>query len=124
MVCELHCWPTIQGRGEFVRLALEEAGAPYVDIARVDGAKGRGMDRMLRLLRDESAVRQPFAAPILKDGRRVIARTAVILLYLGDRHGLAPKSETDRLSLSRVVRIGRDPAAAGTRRASVDRDGP
>ncbi|BBK43651.1 glutathione S-transferase [Allostella vacuolata] len=97
MAYELHYWPTIQGRGEFVRLALEEAGAPYADVARGDGPKGRGMDRLMALLGDERAIRPPFAAPILKDGRRVIAQTAAILLYLGDRHGLAPKGEADRL---------------------------
>jgi hypothetical protein len=28
MTYELYYWPGIQGRGEFIRLALEEAGAP------------------------------------------------------------------------------------------------
>ena len=31
---ELYYWPSIQGRGEFIRLTLEEAGADYVDVAR------------------------------------------------------------------------------------------
>ena len=42
MPYELYYWPGIQGRGEFVRLALEAAGAPYVDVARERGA-GRGV---------------------------------------------------------------------------------
>jgi len=33
MAYELYYWPGIQGRGEFVRLALEEAGADYIDVA-------------------------------------------------------------------------------------------
>src|SRR3984893_9115971 len=33
MAYEFYYWPGIQGRGEFVRLALEEAGADYIDVA-------------------------------------------------------------------------------------------
>lgn len=91
MPYELHYWPTIQGRGEFVRLALEAAGAPYVDVARAD------MKAMLRYLEDESVQRPPFAAPFLVDGRKVIGQSAAILLYLGPRLGLVGKSEADQL---------------------------
>ena len=90
---ELFYWPTIQGRGEFVRLALEEAGAPYVDVARRRG----GEARMFRLMEDRRAKNPPFAPPFLKAGRLVIAQTANILLYLGDRHGLAPRDAAGRL---------------------------
>jgi len=90
---ELYYWASIQGRGEFVRLALEEAGVPYVDVARTDG----GEDRMLALLADDTLASPPFAPPFLKAGNRVIGQTANILLFLGERHGLAPKSETGRL---------------------------
>jgi glutathione S-transferase len=91
---ELYYWPTIQGRGEFIRLVLEEAGADYVDVAR----KGkRGMDAMLRLMHDKRAQRPPYAPPFLKAGRLVIAQTANILLYLGPRLGLAPRDEAGRL---------------------------
>jgi glutathione S-transferase len=90
---ELHYWPTIQGRGEFVRLALEEAGARYVDIARQPG----GEEKLLSLLADKSLLRPPFAPPFLRAGRRVIGQTANILLYLGARHGLAPLGEQGRL---------------------------
>src|SRR6202012_309863 len=89
---ELYYWPTIQGRGEFVRLALEEAGADYVDVAR--GA--RGMAAMTRMM-DARTGMPPFAPPFLKAGRQVIGQTANILLYLGSRHGLAPKAEAGRL---------------------------
>ena len=91
---ELYYWPTIQGRGEFIRLALEEAGADYVDVAR----RGkRGMDAMLRLMHDKRARRPPYAPPFLKAGRLVIAQTANILLYLGPRLRLAPRDEAGRL---------------------------
>lgn len=90
---ELYYWPTIQGRGEFVRLALEEAEAPYLDVARAPG----GVEKMMRVMDDEAGETPPFAPPFLKDGRRLVGQTANILLYLGDRHGLAPKTESGRL---------------------------
>jgi glutathione S-transferase len=90
---ELFYWASIQGRGEFVRLALEEAGASYVDVARTDG----GEERMLALLADTALACPPFAPPFLKAGRRLIGQTANILLFLGERHRLAPKSEAGRL---------------------------
>ncbi len=76
---ELYYWPDIQGRGEFVRLALEEAGADYVDVARGRG----GTAALMKLLGGEKASRPPFAPPFLKAGKLVIAQTANILLYLG-----------------------------------------
>ena len=90
---ELYYWASIQGRGEFVRLALEEAGARYVDVARTDG----GEERMQALLDDNAHPRSPFAPPFLKAGNRLIGQTANILLFLGERHGLAPKQEAGRL---------------------------
>jgi glutathione S-transferase len=89
-------WPGIQGRGEFVRLALEEAGASYRDVARESG-RGAGMPAMLKLL-DGHATRHPsFAPPFLKSGRLLIGQTANILQYVGKRHGLAPRDEAGRL---------------------------
>jgi glutathione S-transferase len=96
MPYELYYWPTIQGRGEFVRLALEEAGAAYVDVARKQG-KGRGVAAMMALMRDVGLARPPFAPPFLKDGDRIVAQTANVLLYLGRCHGLAPRDEAGRL---------------------------
>ena len=90
---ELYYWSSIQGRGEFVRLALEEAGAAYVDVARTDG----GEERMLALLADAALACPPFAPPYLRLGSRLIGQTANILLFLGERHGLAPKREAGRL---------------------------
>jgi glutathione S-transferase len=94
MMYELFYWPTIQGRGEFVRLTLEEADAPYLDVAR-DSGKTAGMSAMLRLL--QGRVSPPFAPPFLRAGRLLIGQTANILLYLGSRHGLAPRTEKGRL---------------------------
>ncbi len=91
---QLHYWPSIQGRGEFVRLALEECGAPYDDLAR-DGAPG--FSAMTAILEDTSLTYLPFAPPFLVAGRRVIGQTSNILLFLGERHALAPSSETGRL---------------------------
>ena len=93
MAYQLYYWPGIQGRGEFVRLALEEAGAEYVDVARGRG----GVGAMQRLMDGAGAAHPPFAPPFLKDGEVLIAQTANILLYLGRRHGLAPRDEAGRL---------------------------
>jgi glutathione S-transferase len=87
---ELYYWPEIQGRGEYVRLALEEAGAAYVDVARE-----RGADTMFTLM--DRLKTPPFAPPFLKAGKRMIGQTANILLYLGAREGLAPANEAGRL---------------------------
>jgi glutathione S-transferase len=89
---ELLYWPGIQGRGEYVRLALEEAGADYADVARTE----RGMAIMLKMMVACSGT-PPFAPPFLKAGKLVIGQTANILLYLGSRHGLAPKAEAGKL---------------------------
>jgi glutathione S-transferase len=95
MAYELYYWPSIQGRGEFVRLALEEAGVPYADVARQPGKNG--MPAMLRLLDGDDVPAPPFAPPFLRAGKLLIGQTANILLFLGDRHGLAPRSEDGRL---------------------------
>ncbi|MBN9595461.1 MAG: glutathione S-transferase [Afipia sp.] len=89
---ELYYWPTIQGRGEYVRLALEEAGADYIDVAR----SGNGVGKMMKMMEAAKGA-PPFAPPFLKAGKLVIGQTANILLYLGPRVGLAPKAEAPRL---------------------------
>jgi len=96
---ELYYWPDAQGRGEFIRLALEEAGADYVDVAR----RGqRGVDAMLKLMNNARALRPPYAPPFLRAGKLVIAQTANILLYLGPRLGLAPREEAAALWLHQL----------------------
>ena len=92
MKYELYYWGEIQGRGEYVRLALEEAGADYVDIAREPG----GTEAMMRLMEAKDGT-PSFAPPFLKAGKLVIGQTANILLYLGEKHRLAPKTEAGRL---------------------------
>jgi glutathione S-transferase len=92
MSYELYYWPSIQGRGEFVRLALEEAGQAYADVARgPDGARA-----IMKFLRDQDLVHPPFAPPFLKDGEMIVAQTAEILRWIGKRHGLQPGDEAGR----------------------------
>ncbi|HEV8343952.1 MAG TPA: glutathione S-transferase [Candidatus Binatia bacterium] len=92
---ELYYWPEIQGRGEFVRLALEDTGADYVDVARLP--KRGGVTALMRFLENRSVEHPPFAPPFLKAGKLVIAQTANILLFLAPRLGLVPKTEASRL---------------------------
>src|SRR5580704_9982923 len=92
---ELYYCPRIQGRGEIIRLAPEEARASYVEVARRPG--NRGVPAMMQLLEDKRAARPPYAPPFLKAGKLDIAQTADILLYLGPHLGLAPRDEAGRL---------------------------
>ena len=110
-VFELHYWPTIQGRGEFVRLALECAGADYKDVARGPDSPNTGdagtlsvrksakknMLTLMATMRDPALVCPPFAPPFLVHGKVVVGQTAAILLYLGPLLGLVAKSEASRL---------------------------
>jgi glutathione S-transferase len=95
---QLFYWPKIQGRGEFVRLALEDAGADYDDVARGEG----GMDRMPSIMRGGAEKRPPYAPPFLKAGRLTIAQVANILFWLGPRLKLAPADEAGRLWLHQL----------------------
>ncbi len=94
---QFYYWPEIQGRGEFVRLALEDAGASYDDVARKSG----GTTKMMGLI-DGREKRPPFAPPFLKAGKLIIAQVAEILFYLGPRLKLAPRAEADRLWLHQL----------------------
>jgi glutathione S-transferase len=89
---KLYYWPSIQGRGEFVRLALEAADVAYDDIARE-----RGVGDMMKLMKDKATKTPSFAPPFLVKGKLTIGQVANILLYLGDHHDLAPKTEGGRL---------------------------
>src|SRR5262245_57102395 len=97
---ELYYWPTIQGRGEFVRLALEEAGADYVDVARRPGK--RGIPALMKAIEGGAIARPPLSPPFLKCGKSVIAQAACILLRLGARLGRAPRDEAGRLWLHQL----------------------
>ena len=90
---ELYYWPGIQGRGEFVRLAFEEAGTAYRDVALEPGAD-TAIDAFLT---GKAVERPPFAPPFLRVGDRLIAQTANILLYLGGRLDLAPRDTHGKL---------------------------
>ncbi|MBI2361476.1 MAG: glutathione S-transferase [Deltaproteobacteria bacterium] len=94
---ELYYWPEIQGRGEFVRLALEDAGVDYADVARLPKRAGGGIPTLMRFLEGRSVDHPPFAPPFLKAGGLVIGQTANILFFLGSRLGLVPKNEASRL---------------------------
>lgn len=89
---EFYYWPGIQGRGEFIRLALEDAGAAYVDVARGKN----GMEKLVRYCGGEDVERPSFAPPILKADKLVLSQTANILFYLGRRLNLAPKNKAGR----------------------------
>jgi glutathione S-transferase len=90
---QLYYWDGLQGRGEFVRLALEEAGIPYADVAR----QKKGMPALMASLDGDKVDHPAFAPPVLQAGELLIGQTANILLFLGARHGLAPRAEAGRL---------------------------
>lgn len=90
---ELYYWDDIPGRGEFVRLVLEETGAPYREMG-----KGKaGTKAIMDYLGDNSGPYPPFAPPFLKDGELIVSHVANILDYLGPKHGLAPTDEQERI---------------------------
>lgn len=91
MAYELYYWPSLQGRGEFVRLALEEAGVDYSDIAR----GWHGVDKLMAAMKEGPT--PPFAPPYLRAGDLTIGQTSTILMFLGERHGLAPQDMAGRL---------------------------
>lgn len=98
MTVELYYWPMIQGRGEFVRLALEEAGARYVDVARAKG----GMRAMQRFLDGAERGALPFAPPFVKVGRTIVSQTANVLAFLAPRLGLVPDDDAARAEASQI----------------------
>ncbi len=95
---QLYYWPSIPGRGELVRLALEEAAAPYVDVARLPESKGGGYAAIKKVLSGELGRTLPFAPPALVDGDFVVSQTAAILQFLGKRHGLAGRNEREEIA--------------------------
>jgi glutathione S-transferase len=97
MPYELYYWPSNQGRGEFVRLALEEAAAEYIDVGRLSEAEGGGVPAILKLMNAPEIKTPPFAPPFLKAGELIIGHTANILMFIGAHHQLAPVDEAGRL---------------------------
>jgi len=97
MTLELFYWPGLQGRGEFIRLALEEAGLEYIEVGAGRAEDNQGVPAITHWLDGEDVARPPFAPPFLKVGSEVIGQTAAILMWLGAHHGLAPTEESARL---------------------------
>lgn len=87
---ELYYWPGIPGRGEFVRLLLEDAGVEYVDVAR---QRKNGLDAMVRFLEGDEPGALPFAPPFVRAGKVVVSQTANILAFLARRFRLVPDDE-------------------------------
>jgi glutathione S-transferase len=94
---ELYYWPGIQGRGEFIRLVLEQAGVDYVDVVRRPESEGGGIPALQRILEPTADRPHPFAPPVLVHGQLVLPQTTMICRYLAERHGLAAESTEDRL---------------------------
>jgi glutathione S-transferase len=99
---ELYYWPGLPGRGEFVRLAFEEAGCPYVEMGRLTAEQGGGVHAIQRIMRGTAGGLRPFAPPILKYGDFVVAQTANVLLWLAPRLGLIPNDETTRIVANQI----------------------
>ena len=74
----LYYWPGIQGRGEFVRLVLEDAGASYIDVGRLLEEEGGGPRAIVDILQRNDIGTPPFAPPILQHGDLFISQTATI----------------------------------------------
>ena len=93
MPYELYYWPNIPGRGEFVRLVLEEAATPYRDVGRLPAEQGGGAEAVAAFWSGEREGHPIFAPPVLKQGELVLSQTAAICHFLGRRHELAPPDE-------------------------------
>lgn len=102
MAYELYYWPGIQGRGEFVRLALEQGGAKYIDIALEPENRGGGVPALNKFLDGPRVPHPPFAPPFLKAGKQIIGQTANILLFLGTPLKLAPRDEAGKLWVNQL----------------------
>lgn len=100
---QLYYWPSIQGRGEFVRLALEDAGVPYDDVVRRPASEGGGVPALQALLRGDRPGVRPLAPPVLVAGELVLAQTAAILAWLGPRIGLVPGEPGDAAVVNQLV---------------------
>ena len=100
---ELYYWPFLQGRGEFIRLILEDTGTPYVDVARKPEEEGGGVAAIMSFRNGEQDGHPIFAPPILKVGDLVIAQTPNICRFLGERLGLIPEDENSRLYANQII---------------------
>ncbi|ABS27692.1 glutathione S-transferase [Anaeromyxobacter sp. Fw109-5] len=99
---ELLYWPGLQGRGEFIRLAFEDAGVPYVDVGRAPESEGGGVAAIERLLQEPGPWLTPLGPPALRHGDVLVAQTAAILQYVAPRIGLVPEDEASRLRAHQI----------------------
>ncbi|MXO84844.1 glutathione S-transferase [Altererythrobacter aurantiacus] len=95
MSYDLWYWPSIQGRGEFVRLFMAAAGIEWRDCAREKDAEAL-LDDM-----DERKEKgfAPYAPPYLVDGDFAIAQVAHIVTWLSEKHDIGAADEADKLHL-------------------------
>ena len=98
MAYRLWYWPSIQGRGEFVRLALEAAGIDYEDCARDAGVEAMMADLEARAANGRGS----FAPPYLALDGHAVAQVANILQFLGQQHDLVPSNLADRYWLNQL----------------------
>lgn len=92
----LYYWPTLPGRGELVRVVLEDAGVAYDDVARQPESEGGGLQAVLPFLQGRGPGHPTFAPPVLRAGEVTIAQTAAICQFLGEQHDLAPVEPAGR----------------------------
>lgn len=92
----LYYWPFIPGRGEFVRLVLEQAGVPYEDVARRPEAEGGGVPAIMAQLRGTGPGLRPLAPPVLVHGTLRLAQMPLLCAWLGERHGLVANDDAVR----------------------------
>ncbi|PRP93546.1 glutathione S-transferase [Enhygromyxa salina] len=93
---QLYYWPFLPGRGEFVRLVLEQAGVAYDDVARRSKQDGGGPSAVVEQLRVAGPGLRVLAPPVLVHGEVRLAQMPNICAYLGERHGLAPVEPAGR----------------------------
>jgi glutathione S-transferase len=92
----LYYWPSIQGRGEFIRLLFEDAGLRYVDVGRLPRSQGGGSAAVADICDGEGGASAAFAPPVLQVGSFFLAQTTAIARFLAERHDLAPAGSQER----------------------------
>ncbi|MCV0384391.1 MAG: glutathione S-transferase [Erythrobacter sp.] len=95
---DLWYWPSIQGRGEFVRVFMEAAGLSYRDRARETDAQALVEDMEARAEGGDFA---PYAPPYLVERETdfAIAQVAHIVSWLTGHHDLGSGDEQTDLHL-------------------------
>lgn len=99
---ELYYWNGLPGRGEVIRLIFAAAGAEYRDVARDPEDEGGGNQVVVAARRGALGGMLPYAPPILRHGELVLAQSAVIARYVGEREGLAPEDDAGKLATQQL----------------------